>query len=155
MAFSFFPHSISFSFFYYLVLGTIFSSELLFGILCVQDTVDTWNRCLGRRGQTTQYQIRLQVRSIVVTAENVNMSACRGEMCSHTLNLLIAPGGSVFSSYDSVSVAAENVVGVGPARTCTAQPISKLNFKHHVVILFTMITIQMAFNVLDEYFWSH
>ena len=30
------------------------------------------------------------------------------------------------SSYDSVSVAAENVVGMGAARTCTTQPISKL-----------------------------
>ena len=30
------------------------------------------------------------------------------------------------SSYDSVSVAAENLVGVGAARTCTTQPISEL-----------------------------
>lgn len=79
--------------------------------------------CPGPRGHTTQYQVTLQFMSFAVTAENVNISACRSEICSHTYNFLIAPSGSVLSS---VSVAAENVVGVGPARTCTAQPISEL-----------------------------
>ena len=37
--------------------------------------------------------------------------------CIYTFELSSNPP----SSYDSVSVAAENVVGVGPARTCTAQ----------------------------------
>ena len=46
-------------------------------------------------------------------------------MCSHTYNLLNVDG--VPSSYDSVSVAAENVLGVGAARTCTTQTVSELH----------------------------
>ena len=70
--------------------------------------------------------IRFQIGSFRET-EYVNSSACRAERCSHTFNLLNVLSDSVFSSYVSVSVAAENVIGVGPARTCTIQTISQLN----------------------------
>ena len=56
--------------------------------------------------------------------ENVSIAACTARKCSHTFNL----SSNVPASYDSVSVAAVNVVGVGPARTCTMQTISELNF---------------------------
>ena len=94
--------------------------------VCLQDPVDPQEACGGPRGRITQYQIRFQIGSFRET-EYVNSSACRAERCSHTFNLLNILSDSVPSSYDSVSVAAENVVGVGPARTCTAQSISKFN----------------------------
>ena len=53
--------------------------------------------------------------------ENVNTASCTSGRCSHTFELPSNPP----SSYDSVSVAAENVLGVGAARTCTTQPISE------------------------------
>ena len=70
-----------------------------------------------------QYKITFKTRLLNVT-KDVNISECTDERCSHTFNLL---SDSVPSSFDSVSVAAENVVGVGPAKTCTAQPTSELN----------------------------
>ena len=78
--------------------------------------------CPGISGNTTQYQIRFQVGSVVAT-ENVNIDSCTAGRCSHTFEPPLNPP----SSYDSVSVAAENVVGVGAARPCTAQTISELN----------------------------
>jgi len=56
------------------------------------------------------------------SAENVNIARCTAGRCGHTFQLPSNPP----SSYDSVSVAAENVVGVGTARTCTTQAISEL-----------------------------
>ena len=87
--------------------------------------MDSQEACQGPRGVTRQYQIRFQIGSFKVY-ESVNTTACRAERCSHTYNLLNVD--SIPSSYDSVSVAAMNVVGVGPARTCTAQTISELQF---------------------------
>ena len=92
----------------------------------LQDPVDPQEACRGPRGRTTLYQIRFQIGSFRVT-EIVNSSACGAERCSHTFSLLNVLSDSVPSSYDSVSVAAENVVGVGPARLCTTQTISELN----------------------------
>ena len=77
--------------------------------------------CPGLSGSITQYQISFQTGSFVAT-ENVNISSCTAGRCSHTFE----PPSNPPSSYDSVSVAAENVVGVGAARTCTAQTISEL-----------------------------
>ena len=59
--------------------------------------------------------------------ETVSVSECMDERC----NLHIVPdsqlvNGSVPLSYRRLMVAAENVVGVGAARTCTTQPISEL-----------------------------
>ena len=59
--------------------------------------------------------------SVVIT-ENVNISRCTAGRCNRTFE----PPSNPPSSYDSVSVAAENVVGVGAARTCTTQTISEL-----------------------------
>jgi len=67
-----------------------------------------------------QYRISFQTGSTVAT-ENVNIASCTAGRCSHTFELPSNPP----SSYDSVSVAAENVVGVGAARTCTTQTISE------------------------------
>ena len=79
------------------------------------------NPCLDLTGVITQYQISFRTES-VVTTENVNISRCTAGRCSHSFE----PPSNPPSSYDSVSVAAENVVGVGAARTCTTQTISKL-----------------------------
>ena len=84
----------------------------------MQDPVDP---CLGLSGGITQYQISLQIGSVVAT-EIVNIARCTAGRCSHTFELPSNPP----SSYDSVSVAAENVVGAGAERTCTTQPISEL-----------------------------
>ena len=71
---------------------------------------------------------------------NANITRCTAGRCSHSFE----PPSNSPSSYDSVSVAAENVVGVGAARTCTAQPISELTLsltaiscngeEHHVTL---------------------
>lgn len=62
-----------------------------------------------------------------MNSENVNIAMCTAGRCSHsyelTSNLL---NGSVISSIETVSVAAENVVGLGATRTCVAHPISEL-----------------------------
>ena len=59
--------------------------------------------------------------------ETVTVSECMDGRC----NLYIVPAshllnGSVSLSYRRLAVAAENVVGVGAARTCTTQTISEL-----------------------------
>ena len=79
--------------------------------------------CQGPRGGIMQYKFSFQTGLLNVT-KDVDISECTDGRCSHTFNLL---SDSVPSSSDSVSVAAENMVGVGPARTCTAQPTSELN----------------------------
>ena len=91
--------------------------------LFLQNPVDSQETCQGPREANRQYQIRYQIGPFKVY-ESVNTTGCRAERCSHTYNLLNI---DVPSSYDSVSVAAVNVVGMGPARLCTTQPISKLN----------------------------
>ena len=87
-----------------------------------QDPVDPAEACPGPSGSITQYQISFQTGSAVDT-ENVNIARCTAGRCSHTFEPLSNPP----SSYDSVSVAAENVVGVGAAKICPTQPISELN----------------------------
>ena len=79
--------------------------------------------CKGPRGIITQYQIRFQSGSFV-DAINVNITGCTAGRCIVTL---LNHRQNSPSSYESVSVAAENVVGVGAARKCTAQPISESN----------------------------
>ena len=77
--------------------------------------------CQGPGGGVAQYEIRFQIGS-VGAAEDVSIAECTAGWCSHTF----VPPSNPPSSYESVSVAAENVVGVGAARTCTAQAISEL-----------------------------
>ena len=84
-----------------------------------QDTVDPGETCPGPN--IKQYQISFQTGSLPVT-ENVNIARCTAGRFSHTFELPSNPP----SSYESVLVAAENVVGVGAARVCTAQTISEL-----------------------------
>ena len=84
-----------------------------------QNIVDPEETCPGPN--ITQYQLCFQIGS-AVNSENVSTSRCTAGRCSHTLEAPSNPP----SSYDSVSVAAENVVGVGAARTCTTQTISEL-----------------------------
>ena len=87
----------------------------------IQDPVDPWEACPSPSWDITQYQINFHTESDVVTV-NVNITRCTAGRCSHTFE----PPSNPPSSYDSVSVAAENVVGVGAARTCTTQTISEL-----------------------------
>ena len=74
-------------------------------------------------GDITRYQINFQTGSVVVT-ESVDVAECTAGRCSHTFE----PSSNPPSSYDSVSVAAENVVGIGPEGNLTTQPISELKF---------------------------
>ena len=79
---------------------------------------DPGDVCPGPSEKITRYKISFQTGSVVAT-ENVSSARCTAGRCSHTF----MPPSNPPSSYDSVSVAAENVVGVGAARTCTAQTI--------------------------------
>ena len=81
--------------------------------------MDPVEACQCPRGVITQYQTRFQSGPVVNT-ENVNITRCTTGRCSLTFE----PPSNPPSSYDSVSVAAENVVGAGAERICTAQPIS-------------------------------
>ena len=90
----------------------------MYNHIFLQDPVGS---CPGLTGNITQYQIRFQTESVVDT-ENVNIAKCIAGRCNHTFE----PPSNPPTSYDSVSVAAENVVGVGAARTCTSQTISEL-----------------------------
>ena len=94
-------------------------------LLFFQDPVDP---CPDATGNITQYQISFQTGSSV-TIESVNTARCTAGRCSY----IFEPPSSPHSSYDSVSVAAENVVGVGAARTCTTQTISELQVLLHQV----------------------
>ena len=82
--------------------------------------MDTRETCQRSRGDIIQYKISFETGSIVAT-ESVSSVRCTDGRCSHTFELPSNPP----SSYDSVSVAAENVVGVGAARMCTTQTISE------------------------------
>ena len=85
---------------------------------------------------TVNAAVNTTVNAIVDPTVNVNVTACTAGNCSHTFNL---SSDSVPSSYDSVSVAAENVVGVGATRTCPTQPISELNLMNHALALPTSV----------------
>ena len=64
------------------------------------------------------------------TVNYMNITACAAEKCSHSHTF---SNDSVPARYDSVSVAAENVVGVGAARTRPTQPIGELKlFMNHI-----------------------
>ena len=73
-------------------------------------------------GNISLYQITFKTHGSVVATESVKSIRCTAGRCSHTFE----PPSNLPPRYDSVSVAAENVVGVGAARTCTSQTISKL-----------------------------
>ena len=92
------------------------------------------DQCPGISGNITQYQISINSVSVVVT-ERVNITRCTAGRCSHTFE----PPSNPPSSYDSVSVAAENVVGVGNATTCTSQTISELLTMILVIVNNTML----------------
>ena len=66
-----------------------------------------------------------------MVTNSVNIARCTAGRCSHTFE----PPSNPPSSYDSVSVVAENVVGVGAARTCTAQTISELTLSFVMVFV--------------------
>ena len=87
--------------------------------------MDPVDPCPGASGDITQYQISFQAGSVVDT-ENVNITRCTAGRCNNTFE----PPSNPPSSYDSVSVAAENVVGVGAAKVC--QNISELNIDYYV-----------------------
>ena len=92
----------------------------------LQNPVDP-EACLGSSGGITRYQVHFQTGSVVVT-DIMSPTECTAGICTYTYiptsNLL---NNSIRSSYDSVSVAAENVMAVGAAKTCTEYPISELS----------------------------
>ena len=77
---------------------------------------------------TSHYQISFQTGYVIDTEKHKYYSCTAG----HTFE----PSSNPPSSYDSVSVAAENVVGVGAARTYSAQLISSYLFTmmHYILI---------------------
>ena len=83
---------------------------------------DSGEVCMHPRANVTRYLISFQANSSVII-ENVNISKCKAGKCNYTF----IPPSNPPSSYYSVSVAAENVVGVGAARTCTTQTISEMS----------------------------
>ena len=87
--------------------------------ISLQDSVNPEEACPGVIGDITHYQISFYTASFAATE---NIMRCTAERCSHTFEPLSNPP----SSYDRVAVAAENVVGVGAAKTCTTQTISEL-----------------------------
>ena len=90
---------------------------VLHGVASLQDPQDP---CPGVTGDITQYLISFEAGSVVAT-ENVNIARCINGRCSYTFK----PPSNPPSSYDSVSAAAENVVGRGAVTTCTTQTICK------------------------------
>ena len=102
---------------------TSYSSLYLEVNLSLQNQIDPGEACPSPRGDATQYQITFQTASSMVTV-NVSSARCTAGRCSHTF----MPPSNPPASYDSVSVAAENVVGVGAPAVCTTQTISELNF---------------------------
>ena len=95
----------------------VFNLFYHFEICHFQDPVDPVEACHGLRGIITQYKIRFQSGN----TDNVKIARCTAGRCNHTFK----PPSNPPASYDNVSVAAENVVGMGPSRTCTAQAISE------------------------------
>ena len=89
--------------------------------------------CQGPRGNITQYRISFDSESSV----NLTISNCTARRCSHPF---VPPSNSP-SSYDRVSIAAENVAGVGNANNLTTQPISELNFNYYEGIIVSCIVV--------------
>ena len=92
------------------------------GSLQNQEDPDSGEVCMPPRANITRYLISFQANSSVII-ESVNISECKAGKCNYTF----VPPRYPPSSYDNVSVAAENVAGVGAARTCTTQTISEMN----------------------------
>ena len=109
--------------------------------LSLQNPVDPdpGDICPGPSGTLTQYQINFQTASIVNYTSIVSTTVCKTRRCSHTFE----PPSNPPSSYDGVSVAAENLVGVGAARTCTTQTISELS-----VIVLTRVNIMYLYSYI-------
>ena len=94
------------------------------------DDPDPGEVCPGPRGNVTQYQIKFENDTSVQTFI-VNSTMCRDRTCNYTFE----PPSNPPSSYDRVSVVAENVVGTGDARNLTTQPISELSVIMYQCIL--------------------
>ena len=100
--------------------------SVLHHIASLQDPLDP---CPRVNGDITQYLITFRTRSLV-NKQNVTVARCTSGRCSYTFK----PPSNPPSRYDSVSVAAENVVGVGAAKTCTTQTICEFNFYSCTVV---------------------
>ena len=87
-------------------------------IISLQDPIDPAEACPGPSGNVTHYHIGFQTGSFV---KNIAVYECKGGKCSHTFK----PPSTPPSSYDKVSVAAENVMGVGAVKLCSTQIISE------------------------------
>ena len=98
--------------------------------------MDTGKACPGSNGDITQYKINFCPQSYV----NVNLTACTVERCRHTFNLL---NDNVTLRYDNVSVAAENLVGVGTAKACATLSISECNYANLLKRQFSIEEIQI------------
>ena len=100
----------------------IFLRELFCTTSFLQDPLDP---CPGVTGNITQYRISFQTGSVVAT-RNVTIARCTAGRCGYNFE----PPKNLLLNYDSVSVAAENVLGMGFAKTCTTQTISKYPIKY-------------------------
>ena len=98
--------------------------------------MDTGKACPGSNGYITQYKINFSPRSYL----NVNLTACTVERCGHTFNLL---NDNATSRYDNVSVAAENLVGVGTAKACATLSISECNYANLLKREFSIEEVQI------------
>ena len=100
-----------------------FSMQLALWMVLLYSLQDPVDPCPGETGNITKYQISFGTKHTVDT-QNVNTARCTNGRCSNTF----VPPSSL--PYYSVSASAENVVGVGAARTCTTQDISKCPVKY-------------------------
>ena len=100
-------------------------NELCFEYLSLQDPIDPdpGEICPGPSGNVSRYQINFETGSFIVNTSIVNTTMCKARTCNYTFEPPLNPP----SSYDRVSVVAENVVGIGDARNLTTQPISELS----------------------------
>ena len=105
--------------------------------------MDPGEACPGPNGDITQYQISFQAGSF----ETVNTARCTAGRCSFAFR----PPSNPPSSYDNVSVAAENVVGVGAAQKCTTQTISELHLS--TLFLFILFCCYMYYQLICTYMY--
>lgn len=109
--------------------------------------MDPGEACPGPNGDITQYQISFQAGSF----ETVNTARCTAGRCSFAFR----PPSNPPSSYDNVSVAAENVVGVGAAQKCTTQTISELHLSTLCLFFFVLLLHVLPINLYVMYYsWS-
>ena len=104
--------------------------------------MDPVEACPHSSGIIIQYQIILKSGSFMA-AKSVSPSECTAGVCDYNFK----PASNLLIVYDSVSVAAENMVGVGAAKTCTTQTISESKTLEHQCVVLQMSNLTILWSV--------